>query len=58
MKLKVEVVKSQYGNLLVYINEQRVIGPSHQGILKVIARAIVNTEELPKDFSLPEEEKE
>lgn len=57
MKLKVELFTSQYGSLLVYINKMRVIGPGHQGILKPIASAIVDTDELPgEDFWKDEEE--
>ena len=55
MKIKVELLVSQYGNLLVYINDERVIGPGHQGILRTIASTIVDLDSLPKEYDSSEE---
>ena len=34
--VKISLVKSQYGDILVYINDYRVIGSSHSGLGKVV----------------------
>lgn len=54
MEMKVTLVRGQYGDLLVYINDYRVIGPSHSGLGHIISNAIVNTDDLPKSYT-PEE---
>lgn len=55
MKLKVDLVKGQYGNLMVYINDYRVIGLSQRGILTIISESIVDTDKLPKTWNEYEE---
>ena len=46
LKIKVSLDKSHYGNYLIYVNDMRVIGPSHQGLCKVI-------EEVETEIKLP-----